>query len=120
MHIVRKVIASVGAVLFFVLLGGAAAGAVRQNSLHGAEASLMTGTVGALHDDAEALTGASGSAAVVPRGGMSAEERERREAACVKGWESDMDWCKRTRKVADRSVCEKRAKDRLADCMSRF
>ena len=116
----RKFIASVGAVFFFVLLGSAAAGPVRQSSPEGAEASSMTVTVGALQDDPEALEGGAGSTAVVPRGGMSAEERERREAACVKDWESDMDWCKRTRKVADRRVCEKRAKDRLADCMSRF
>ena len=112
-----KLIAGLGALFVYGSLGAASVGTEPTAS----SASLAAaGDARAESAHVAAERGTEDPWAAAPMGGMSKDEIERRQNACVRDWESDMDWCARTTKGREYIVCKKRAANRLADCMARI
>lgn len=111
-----KLVASLAALFLYGSLGAAS----------GIQAT--PAKAGACHEQVRATNGASNSALVAPKGKMSAEERERREAVCQRTYETDMDWCWTTTKnirnkeKRDRegAVCREKAAQKMAECQARI
>ena len=120
----RKLIVIVGAVLFFVPLGGAAAGGISQSTPRTSAQLDNESYTGAPIEcvDSQALAG--GSATPIPMGEMSQAEKERRREACANEYTACYDQCNRfyanKRGWKKLGPCEADCSTKNTECMKKI
>lgn len=114
---VKKVVSGLGALWVYGCLGVASVGG---QPLNASELPVGEAYGRAAVEEVAALQAVADTTVAAPMGEMSKEEKHRRQDACVRDWESDMDWCKRSTKGERFRICKERASSRLANCMARI